>query len=181
MYTQLTNRKLWYDGDSSYNESQIYQVLKQKRVAWVDSMSEDIKAYNRLMPAEDRIREKTSLSEISNAWIPEVDTITLDDIFDYVTYNHIKITKNMPDDQAIQRDIRLAKELHLFQNTPDMMDMVKSIIYVVNTLTVSKQVWGVGRGSSVSSYLLYVIGAHDVDSFEYDLEVTDFIPKHGAT
>ena len=36
-------------------------------------------------------------------------------------------------------------------------------------------VWGVGRGSSVSSYVLYLIGVHKVDSIKYNLDVTEFL------
>jgi DNA polymerase III alpha subunit len=36
-------------------------------------------------------------------------------------------------------------------------------------------VWGIGRGSSVSSYVLYVLGVHDVDSYAYDLDIGDFL------
>ena len=36
-------------------------------------------------------------------------------------------------------------------------------------------VWGVGRGSSVASYVLYLIGVHKIDSLYYDLDVTDFL------
>jgi len=36
-------------------------------------------------------------------------------------------------------------------------------------------VWGVGRGSSVSSYLLYLIGVHKVDSYKYRLDIKEFL------
>jgi DNA polymerase III alpha subunit len=36
-------------------------------------------------------------------------------------------------------------------------------------------VWGVGRGSSVSSYVLYLIGVHKIDSLYFDLDVADFL------
>jgi len=36
-------------------------------------------------------------------------------------------------------------------------------------------VWGVGRGSSVSSYVLYLIGIHKIDSLYYNLDVEDFL------
>jgi DNA polymerase III alpha subunit len=36
-------------------------------------------------------------------------------------------------------------------------------------------VWGVGRGSSVSSYILYLIGVHKVNSILYKLDINDFL------
>jgi DNA polymerase III alpha subunit len=36
-------------------------------------------------------------------------------------------------------------------------------------------VWGVGRGSSVASYVLYLIGVHKIDSLFFDLDIEDFL------
>ncbi len=36
-------------------------------------------------------------------------------------------------------------------------------------------IWGVGRGSSVSSYVLYKLGIHRIDSIFYDLDVEEFL------
>jgi DNA polymerase III alpha subunit len=39
----------------------------------------------------------------------------------------------------------------------------------------NKIVWGVGRGSSVASYVLYLIGVHRIDSIKYDLDIREFL------
>ena len=49
------------------------------------------------------------------------------------------------------------------------------MIYIVDIMNKENIVWGVGRGSSVSSYLLYLIGVHKVDSLQYNLDVKEFI------
>ena len=36
-------------------------------------------------------------------------------------------------------------------------------------------IWGVGRGSSVASYVLYLIGIHKIDSMYYDLPINEFL------
>ena len=46
--------------------------------------------------------------------------------------------------------------------------------YVVDTLRDNNIVWGVGRGSSVSSYVLYLIGIHKIDSVKYALPIDEF-------
>jgi DNA polymerase III alpha subunit len=42
-------------------------------------------------------------------------------------------------------------------------------------MTAKNIVWGVGRGSSCSSYLLYLLGLHEVDVVKYDVDISDFI------
>jgi DNA polymerase III alpha subunit len=47
--------------------------------------------------------------------------------------------------------------------------------YLVDTLRKNNVVWGVGRGSSVASYILYLIGVHKVDSIKYNLDINEFL------
>ena len=68
---------------------------------------------------------------------------------------------------------RLIDELDLFKQN-NMMPVLKTMKYVVDTLRSNNIVWGVGRGSSVSSYVLYLIGIHKIDSVKYDLPIDEF-------
>ena len=47
--------------------------------------------------------------------------------------------------------------------------------YLVDTLRENQVVWGLGRGSSTASYVLYKIGVHKVDSLYYDLPFDEFM------
>lgn len=68
---------------------------------------------------------------------------------------------------------RLVLELDLFQKN-NMMPVLKTMMYVVDTLRRNNVIWGVGRGSSVASYVLYLIGVHKVDSIKYNLPIEEF-------
>jgi len=68
---------------------------------------------------------------------------------------------------------RLAEELALYKKH-GFIDVLKAMKYLVDTLRENKIVWGVGRGSSVSSYCLYLIGIHKIDSVKYKLPITEF-------
>jgi DNA polymerase III alpha subunit len=68
---------------------------------------------------------------------------------------------------------RLIDEIGLFKQN-NMMPVLKTMKYVVDTLRANNIVWGVGRGSSVSSYVLYLIGIHKIDSVKYDLPIDEF-------
>ena len=47
--------------------------------------------------------------------------------------------------------------------------------YLVDTLRKNKIVWGVGRGSSVASYVLYLLGVHRINSIYYELDIAEFL------
>ena len=42
-------------------------------------------------------------------------------------------------------------------------------------MTQNQVIWGVGRGSSVASFVLYKLGVHKIDSLYYNLDVHEFL------
>jgi DNA polymerase III alpha subunit len=47
--------------------------------------------------------------------------------------------------------------------------------YMVDTLRANNIVWGVGRGSSVASFVLYLLGVHRINSIYYNLDIAEFL------
>lgn len=68
---------------------------------------------------------------------------------------------------------RLMQELELYHKN-DMISVLKTMKFIVDTLRANNIVWGVGRGSSVASYVLYLIGVHKIDSIKYNLPIEEF-------
>jgi len=71
---------------------------------------------------------------------------------------------------------RVVEELRLFAKY-DMIPMLKTMKYVVDTLRANNVVWGVGRGSSVASYVLHIIGVHKIDSVKYNIPIEEFFKE----
>jgi DNA polymerase III alpha subunit len=68
---------------------------------------------------------------------------------------------------------RVAQELELYHKHK-MIPVLKTMKYIVDTLRTNNIVWGVGRGSSVSSYVLFLIGIHKIDSIKYNIPIEEF-------
>lgn len=69
---------------------------------------------------------------------------------------------------------RVSKELLLYQER-ELFDLLRYLKYLVDTLRQNNIVWGVGRGSSVASYVLFLLGVHKIDSLYYNLDVEEFL------
>ena len=69
---------------------------------------------------------------------------------------------------------RVGQELLLFQER-DLFNVLRYMKYLVDTMQENNLVWGVGRGSSVASYVLYLFGVHRVNSMFYDLDPNEFL------
>jgi DNA polymerase III alpha subunit len=68
---------------------------------------------------------------------------------------------------------RLLQEIELYKNH-NLIPVLRAMKYVVDTLRSNSIVWGVGRGSSVASYVLFIIGVHKIDSVKYKLPINEF-------
>ena len=91
---------------------------------------------------------------------------------DAVHHNLVEMLYGMCETDT-QKD-RVTEELELFIQL-GMLDLLFYLKYLVDTMREHKIVWGVGRGSSVASYVLYLIGVHKVDSLKYKLDIHEFL------
>ena len=88
---------------------------------------------------------------------------------DVEKYVHSKLINRVPDEIG-----RVEMELAMYQER-GLFPVLQLLIYIVDVMRKHNLVWGVGRGSSVSSYLLYILGVHKVDSYKYRLDIKEFL------
>lgn len=69
---------------------------------------------------------------------------------------------------------RVGQELLLYQER-DLFNLLRYLKYFVDTMRANNVVWGLGRGSSVASYVLYLLGVHKINSLYYDLPIEEFL------
>jgi DNA polymerase III alpha subunit len=171
--TKLADRTLWFDGDSSFDPQQLLRAMQEYDVRYVDYIDDSVKTFNQHVAREQELSVKKQAKPLSFEWnIPEEYKAL--DVKEYVLTKLIETTKAADENEFEQRSLRVINELKLYESR-GLFDVLRAIIFVINTLTASNAVWGVGRGSSVSSYVLYLIGVHDVDSYAYGLDIDDFL------
>jgi len=69
---------------------------------------------------------------------------------------------------------RCGEELLMYMER-DLFDLLRYMVYLVDIMELNNVVWGVGRGSSVSSYVLYKLKVHRIDSMFYKLDPSEFL------
>jgi len=69
---------------------------------------------------------------------------------------------------------RVEEELVEFKSR-NMLDLLRWLKYFVDTSRANNVLWGVGRGSSVASYVLYIIGVHKINPIKYNLDWREFL------
>lgn len=115
------------------------------------------------MPFKINIHNLRSVDDMTNNWHMPEEYQALD--IDTWFANKI---------QTHEQAERVADELALYKQG-DLYPLLRFLIYIVDVMREHKIVWGVGRGSSVSSYCLFLIGIHKVDSMKYNLNIKEFL------
>jgi DNA polymerase III alpha subunit len=76
--------------------------------------------------------------------------------------------------QTIEEEQRVRDEYALFEKKK-FTKVLQFLIYFIDTLRANNVVWGVGRGSSVASFCLFLIGVHKINPLLYDLNYQEFL------
>ena len=165
-------------GQVEVTEQEAFTALLQKKIPNLSGVFlEDslvIEQYNTARIANaDRIPSLLALEELEIS-LEEFDKMNQEKWFmpqDYCP-NLVEwlFSQCSNDEQAI----RVSEELELFIQYK-MMNVLRYVKYLVDTMRKEGIVWGVGRGSSVASYVLYLIGVHKVDSIKYNLDIREFL------
>jgi len=172
----IDDRVLWEDGTISVPSELISKYIQfaDKGKLFTDTITPEIEEYNR-HTTTGKIRLKSEPDALRNEWIipKEIMDIKLVEHLESKLVEEIE-RNNFTDEEIAIRDDRLYEEYQEFMQA-GLTPLIYAIMHVINRFEANNVVWGVGRGSSTSSYLLYILGIHDVDSVEYDLDFTEFL------
>lgn len=112
---------------------------------------------------------------VDDKTVEQFDEICRNNWFMPTEYRELDIAKYVlslcQSDAELQR---VGKELLSYQER-DMFVLLQYLKYLVDTMRANNIVWGVGRGSCVASFVLFLIGVHKINSLYYDLPIEEFL------
>ena len=107
--------------------------------------------------------------------VPDWDTIQQETWHMPQEYQQLDIAEHVLSLCATDAELqRCGSELLLYQER-HLFNLLRYLKYLVDVMQQNHVIWGVGRGSSVASHVLYKLGVHRVDSLFYDLDVSEFL------
>ena len=168
----LSNRIIDDDGNVIYNNHGILDyIYKFKKVPTniLFLESDDIKRFNEFSEyfgESERItlpKRLRSHSERQKSWFIPNEYLNID----------LEVYFKTLCKSDIERE-RVKIELQEYKRT-NMEMLLRFMIFLMDYIKKNGYVLGVGRGSSVCSYCLYLIGVHKINSIEYDLNIKEFL------
>lgn len=162
-------------GNVIYNEKDIVDLMYKDQLDFLPKI---------ICEKTNNIEKLQKLSEINLLYvdqnldsisITDFDTIYQNDWFMPEEYKSLDIIKwSLDQCQNDYELVRAGEELVEFQ-ARNMVPLLQWLKYLVDTCRKNNIVWGVGRGSSVSSFVLFLIGVHKIDPIKYNLDWRDFL------
>jgi DNA polymerase III alpha subunit len=166
-------------GQMIYNAEEVFDILMhdinpgldvfQPGPFIMDDIDVDIAnegaGYNALLP---------HISDI-DLTVEEFDKKNQKDWFMPQSYKEMDIAEHVLSLCDNQEELqRCGEELIMYQER-DLFDLLRYMKYLVDVMELNSVIWGVGRGSSVSSFVLFKLRVHKINSLFYKLAVTEFL------
>lgn len=140
-----------------FNTSEYEKYLKT-----CDMFDEQPVKLKRFKDLKSKYTKKSYLRECSEEWLIPEEYMQIDLIDYFLDKCKTKEEKE-----------RVILELNEFVQLGNIK-IINVLIYLVDVMRKNNIVWGVGRGSSVSSYLLYLVGLNKINPLEYDIDYKEF-------
>ena len=163
------------------------QIYSQEDVCDFLMQGHDLSVFEGMFVDQINLEEMASILENVPTFI-DYDRMCQEDLSQQDYDHRCQNTWHMPDNYK-QLDIaehvlslcnsspelqRCGQELMLYQER-GLFDLLRYLKYLVDLMIENQVIWGVGRGSSVSSYVLYKLGVHRIDSLFYELDPNEFL------
>jgi DNA polymerase III alpha subunit len=163
-------------GNVIYQDRDILDLIYQNKTEFLDQILVEDSVDTNKLAQYSNINIKTVDKIFEDISVEEFDAICQQDWFIPDEYKQLDIeawilAQTPPWDPEATR---VQEELDAFRQR-NMLPLLCVLKYLVDTLRSNNIVWGVGRGSSVASYVLYLIGVHKIDSIKYNLDWREFL------
>lgn len=172
-----------FDGSVIIEPSKLFKYASHVDLSKIKitELTPDIRKYNSMSSPQQRLNvwdpeKKIDLPTVTWLFDSTIRKMTDAELFEYVCVLYRQKIQDKSDSYIRQSTQRLLYEWKLFIQK-GLISLLRALLSTINTMTHNNVCWGPGRGSSTSSYLLFVIGLHDVDCVEYDVDVHDFIRR----
>lgn len=171
MKKKISNRKINSDGLVVLDDISLFESLfiDSKNIENIHAQdSQEVQEYNKWAKIYDLPKIKTQEETINHTQNQQVWAMSKQyqelDIEEYVV--------NLCETEEEQN--RVVVELQEY-NDRGLYNLLRFLVYLVETMRKNNIVYGIGRGSSVSSFVLYKIGVHRVNSLKYNLDIKEFL------
>lgn len=176
--TELVGRTLRFDGVSVVPPDVVAHYLLRgvpPSMLRVAESSPDVESFNHNVSTEEELLvAQEEPVRLSFAWQLPAKYQQLDlvaHVGDALQQKLVQLKYSGVEQEAAFA--RVADELAEIEKR-GMVDFMRTVIYILDIFRAEGVVWGVGRGSSCASFILFILGLHSVDCLRLDVPFSEF-------
>lgn len=174
---ELKNREIDEFGRVAFNEDGLVALLKAgKQITGASVLPGDwVSRYQTQCELNDETDSSLSILDAPTQTLEEFDEKNQKNWFIPDEYKKMDVLEYLISQCVTVEQAERVEEEWLIYEERDLIDLLRLMIFLIDTFRANGTVWGVGRGSSVSSYILFLIGVHKIDSLKYGLDIKEFL------
>jgi DNA polymerase III alpha subunit len=162
-------------GNPIFNSIDIFKFLYQGKLTNLKDITVDYSEDIEQLEQTAGFTFQKFNDQLDSISIEQFDRALQSDWFMPVEYKDFDVEKwclNKCTNQ--EQRVRVNAELDAFEER-GMIPLLQWTKHFVDTCNENGIVWGVGRGSSVASFVLFLLGVHQIDSVKYNLDWQEFL------
>jgi DNA polymerase III alpha subunit len=161
-------------GNPVYQSNDLIKLIYQNKSDLLEQVLVELTEDTAVFSQNTNLKLKLYQADSLSLSVEDFDKSCQEDWFIPDEYKNMDIEEFLVNQCPEENYQRLIDELTEFRER-NMLMVLKTLKYIVDTLRQHNIVWGVGRGSSVASYTLYLLGVHKIDSIKYKLNWQEFL------
>jgi DNA polymerase III alpha subunit len=162
-------------GNPIFNSVDIFRALYQGKLSNLKDLTVDYTEDIEQLEQTAGFTFQRFNEQLDGISVEDFDQALQSDWFMPPEYREFNVKKWCLDKCTTQEQIdRVNAELDAFENK-EMIPLLQWTKHFVDTCNANGIVWGVGRGSSVASFVLFLLGVHQIDSVKYNLDWQEFL------
>ena len=162
-------------GNPIFNSVDIFKFLYQGKLTNLKDITVDYSEDIEQLESTAGFTFQRFNEQLNSISIEDFDSALQGDWFMPAEYKDFNVTEycisRCVSDVQIER---VKAEIAAYEDR-GMIPLLQWTKHFVDTCNKNGIVWGVGRGSSVASFVLYLIGVHQIDSVKYNLDWQEFL------
>ena len=163
-------------GTTYYSSDELCELIYKDPTVKIDNLNvEDPQEFNRSVNSFHLNYTMLNRYVKPNVTVEQFDQIEQSNWYMPTEYKALDIAEYVLSQCKTEEEIqRVGQELLMYQER-DLFNLLRFMKFFVDTMRKNNVIWGVGRGSSVSSYVLFLLGVHRIDSLYYGLDIGEFL------
>lgn len=162
-------------GNTIFQNKDIFDLLYSRKIENIDKIIAESDTEVEKLLEYSTLKFKTSDSIDYSQSIEEFDLANQSKWFIPEEYKNLDIEEYCLNKCSTDEERhRVQEEFKEFKQRK-MITLLQVLKYVVDTLKSNNVIMGVGRGSSVASYVLYLLDVHKINSLQHNLDWREFL------